>query len=77
MTESTIKLLFAGTLALGGLAAATVTTLVGMSADWSVEQILAVNLVFSNVVMAGLAFFFGHQNGYKNGQRSNGGAKQQ
>lgn len=73
MTESTIKLLFAGLLALGGLTAMLVTTLVGMSATWSIEQIMAINVVFSNVVMAGLAFFFGHQNGYKNGQRSNGG----
>ncbi len=75
MTESTIKLLFAGALALGGLTAMLVTTLVGMSADWSVEQIIAINVVFSNVVMAGLAFFFGHQNGYKNGKKSNGDAK--
>ncbi|KKM11489.1 hypothetical protein LCGC14_1720860 [marine sediment metagenome] len=75
MTESTIKLLFAGALALGGLTAMLVTTLVGMSSNWSVEQIMAINIVFSNVVMAGLAFFFGHQNGYKNGYK-NGGSKQ-
>ena len=70
MQDTTIKLIFSGTIALSGMIAALATTITGMAMEWEVVQILAVNLVFSNVIVAAMAFFFGHSNGFKNGQKA-------
>jgi len=66
MTDATIKLIFAGSISLGGMLAAFAVTLTGMTIGWPVAEILAINLVFSNVVVGGMGFFLGHQNNRRN-----------
>ena len=72
MKDSTLKLLFAGALTLSGLVAALVVVVTGLVKDMDVQDILLITAIFSNFTVMGAAFFFGHQNGYRNGQRSNG-----
>lgn len=72
MKDSTLKLLFAGGLTIVALIAALVVVVTGMVMDMSVPELIAAAAIFTHTVALGAAFFFGHQNGYKNGQRSNG-----
>lgn len=69
MKDSTLKLIFAGGLTLLGLVAAFGVVITGMLQERDVQEIIAVAAIFSNLMVMGAAFFFGHQNG----QRSRNG----
>ena len=70
MKDSTIRLLLAGILTLAGLTAMLATVLTGMVADYGVQDVVTLALLFSNAVTLGTAFFVGTHNGMN---RSNGG----
>lgn len=70
MRDTTIRLMFAGAVALGSLVAALAVVLTGMATDLETAAILALAATFGNGVTAGIVFFLGHQNGAKaNGPR--------
>ena len=69
MKESTIKLLLAGAVTIGGLSGVLGIIITGMVIDQDVETTLALSALPAQALTAGLVFFLGHQNGLK---RSNG-----
>ena len=70
MKDSTIKLMFSGTLVLGGVLASTAVTLTGMILAMPIEAIVALQVPFVGAISGGTLFFLGHSNG---GARRNGG----
>ncbi len=63
MTNSTLKLLFAGTVTLGGLIGDMTIILTGMVIEMELVEIIALASVPNGALLAGMAFFFGHSNG--------------
>ena len=70
MKDSTIKMLFAGALVLGGLIAAMSVTLTGMILKMPIAELVALQVPFVGAITGGTLFFLGHGNGDK---RRNGG----
>lgn len=70
MKDSTIKLLFAGVVTLGGLTGVMTVIVTGIVQDIDIVEIVALASLPNAALIAGMAFFFGHTNGIK---KSNGG----
>lgn len=70
MKDSTIKMLFAGALVLGGLLAAVAVTLTGMILRMPIAELVALQVPFVGSITGGTLFFLGHSNGTT---RRNGG----
>lgn len=69
MKDSTIKLLFAGAVTIGGLIGMTAVVITSMVTDVDTDRTLALAALPAQALTAGLVFFLGHQNGVK---RTNG-----
>lgn len=69
MKDSTIKLLFAGAVTMGGLAGDMTVIVSGIISDLSIVDIVALSSIPNAALIAGMAFFFGHSNG---GRAANG-----
>lgn len=68
MSDTKLKLIGAGIVAMMGLATAVAIILVGMFRGTETESIIALCGVSATpVISASLAFFMGHQNGLRNG----------
>lgn len=65
MKDSTLRLVLAGTLALGGLVGAFGILMTGIILDREVATVVAYVAVPSQALTAGVVFFLGHQNGIK------------
>ena len=63
MKDTTVKLVFAGTMTILGILLAFGTVLVGILRGLDVPEILALGAIFSNVVTAGIVYFLGYSNG--------------
>lgn len=70
MKDSTIKLLFAGAVTLGGLTGDMAVIITGIVQGLDIVEIVALASIPNAALIAGMAFFFGHTNGLK---RTNGG----
>ena len=70
MKDSTIKLMFSGTLVLGGMIAASAVTLTGMILSMPIAEVVALQMPFGVAISGGTLFFLGHGNGTA---RRNGG----
>ena len=73
--DSTLKLFIGGLIALLSIAVAGAVAIAGILAHLSTEAIIAMLGPFATITGMAAAFFFGHQNGYKNGVKDtkNGG----
>ena len=72
LTNTTIRLLFAGALAIMGVLATLALALVGMFKGLSTETVLALSGPFASVTFASVTFFLGHANGVE-AVKKNGG----
>ena len=63
MTNSTLKLLFAGAVTIGGLISDMVIIILGMTLEYDLVEIIALASIPNAALIAGMAFFFGHSNG--------------
>ena len=72
LTNTTIRLLFAGVLAVMGVLATLTLALVGMLKGLSTETVLALSGPFASVTFASVTFFLGHANGVE-AVKKNGG----
>ena len=70
MRDSTIKLLFAGAVTLGGLSGVMAVIITGIVQEIDIVEIVALASLPNAALIAGMAFFFGHTNGLK---KRNGG----
>lgn len=73
--ESQMKLLGGVTLAVLGLAGAFTVMIVGMFLRLEATVILALAGPFGTITGMAAAFFFGQQDGYRNGYRAGNGKK--
>lgn len=77
MTDSRIKLLFAGVLTVLALMLSAIVALTGIVQGWTTEQIVALSGPFSAVTVAGMTYFLGYQNGTTSpGTNGTNGGKQ-
>jgi len=72
LTNTTIRLLLAGALAIMGVLATLTLALVGMFRGLSTETVLALSGPFASVTFASITFFLGHANGVE-AVKKNGG----
>lgn len=63
MQNSTLKLIFAGIVTLGGLTGDMTIILAGMAYEMEIVEIVALVSIPNAALIAGMAFFFGHSNG--------------
>ena len=63
MTTATLRLLFAGALAMLSLMAALAIALVGIAGNMDVQDIVILSGPFVAVTTASVGFFMGHTNG--------------
>jgi len=72
VSDSRIKLLFAGFITVLALSLAATIALVGITQGWTTTDVVAVSGPFSAITVAGVTYFLGYSNGAtvgrKNGQ---------
>jgi hypothetical protein len=72
MRDSTLRLLFAGALAMGGLVATLVIAVVGIVVGLATTEIISISGPFASVTFAAVTYFLGVRNGTE-ATRRNGG----